>query len=51
MAVEIATTRFMKDDVNTYDESLIYIAKEINANFILLSFTPNPPKDVLGDSP
>ena len=39
MAVEIATTRFMKDDVNTYDESLIDIAKEINANFVLLSFT------------
>lgn len=39
MAVEIADFRFLKDERNTYDESLIDVAKETNSNFILLSFT------------
>ena len=35
----IASTRFIKDDANTYDEHVIQTAKDVNANFILLSFT------------
>jgi len=37
--IDIANARFIKDDRNTYSEELIDQAKEINANFVLLSFT------------
>ena len=39
MTIQIATTRYLKDSTSSYDEQVINIAKQINANFILLSFT------------
>ena len=37
--VTVSNTRYIKDDINSYSENVINVAKEVNANFILLSFT------------
>ena len=37
--VTIVNTRYLKDDVNSYSEDVIRLAKDIDANLILVSFT------------
>ena len=37
--ITIANTRYLKDDVNSYSPEIIEIAKRLDANHILLSFT------------
>ncbi len=39
MPIDIATTRFAKDDLFSYDLDVVSIARGLNANFILITFT------------
>jgi hypothetical protein len=43
--ITIANTRFLKDDVNSYSDDVIEIAKRLDANLILLSFTGTSGED------
>lgn len=45
MPIDIATTRFAKDDLHSYDLSVVNIAQELNANFILITFTTTSGKE------
>ena len=43
--ITIANTRYLKDDVNSYSPEIIEIAKRLDANHILLSFTGTSGED------
>lgn len=43
--ITIVNTRYLKDDVNSYSPEVIRIAKRLNANLILLSFTGTSGED------
>ena len=43
--ITIANTRYLKDDVNSYSSEIIEIAKRLDANHILLSFTGTSGED------